>query len=53
MNCTVCNGKMELEEQATFGCHDYYQYVCDCGHIEHRKELREDATDTQKRIWRG
>ena len=51
MTCNNCEAEMEQVEKKGFGCHNYYQYECECGNIQQKKELRDDVTEIQREIF--
>ena len=53
MTCNNCEAEMEQVEKQRFGCHNYYQYECECGNIQQKKKLRDDASELQKALYSG
>ena len=53
MTCNNCEAEMEQVEKQRFGCHNYYQFECNCGNIQQKKELRDDASELQKALYGG
>ena len=51
LECNECGGQMRVAEKERSGCHNHYRFACDCGENEYKKELVENATELQKKIY--